>query len=214
MSIYATTIFLPSIAPPRIDLELNDTTYSSDDRLKIAEVEAAFEEFENELSLQLHRQISPVGKRLTAVPPGLDDLVSNTSNNMQRHGVSRGTLPSPLYSLTDGLHLDGELQELDLSSMTTLGSRSSGGRLPRRVGGTRLPTYTPSAPTMRRNSYTVGASVDAFSNLLGEFATASSAESRVAVSVLDPVGGSSLAPANEDMSNSGTQEEGGDTEAS
>ncbi|TGZ64300.1 hypothetical protein CRM22_006427 [Opisthorchis felineus] len=61
MSIYATTIFLPPIAPPRIDLELNDTTYSSDDRLKIAEVEAAFEEFENELSLQV-RPVVPGGQ--------------------------------------------------------------------------------------------------------------------------------------------------------
>lgn len=140
MPLFNTSFFILPVLPPSVDAELCDNLTVSDDRVKIAEAEAAFEEFEAKLSAQLYRHLSPPGRRLQSFPSSVDDLVATTGCRTQRPTAGRGNVQSPLYSIVNSLNLDSDLNDMDLSSTAALGSRASGSRLPRRVVTSRLST--------------------------------------------------------------------------
>lgn len=162
MPFYNSVLFAPQIDLATRDSEYSEILACNDDRSKIAEVEAAFEEFESDLAIQLYRHISPIGKRSIPFPSGLDDFGSNTSTNLHQSGVTRTNLLSPLSNLNDSLNLDTGPHEFDVT--TPLSVRTSGSRLPRRVVGFRTPStamnanFTPSFPITRPNGRTVVAS--------------------------------------------------------
>ncbi|KAA3674789.1 uncharacterized protein DEA37_0001741 [Paragonimus westermani] len=140
MPLFNTVLFTPHIDLPTKDAEFSEVVACYDDRSKVAEVEAAFEEFESDLAVQLYRHISPIGKRTIPFPSGLDDFGSNTSNNLHQSAVTRTNLPSPLSNLNDSLNLDAGMHDFEMANTTPLSMRTSGSRLPRRIVGLRTPT--------------------------------------------------------------------------
>lgn len=144
MPVYSSTL-IPPLVPPRVDADFPDLSTSKDDRIKIAEVEAAFEKFENELSTQCCHNIIPIGKRMAAFSSGSEDFVLPGTCHITRTGPIRGTLSSPYY-INDSLTLDSDMNDLDFSNSIPLSSRTSGSRLPRRVVAPRSAAAFPAVP--------------------------------------------------------------------
>ncbi|CAL8100510.1 unnamed protein product [Calicophoron daubneyi] len=150
MHLYNPAFYFPTIQPPRIDFEIPDPTVSGDDRVKISEVEAAFEELENELSAQVCQQLSPIGKGVGSFATAVEEFITpGTSNSLQRPSAPTRTAPvhSPLFTMGDSFNLTGETSGLDLLDNTPpMGSsRMSYSRLPRRVVGSRMTSTTTTA---------------------------------------------------------------------
>ncbi|TPP59733.1 hypothetical protein FGIG_06508 [Fasciola gigantica] len=150
MYIYNPSLFIAPIQPPQVGPEIAEP---SDDRSEVAEVEAVYESFEEDLTTQICRQISPFGKCVT-LSNTVEAFSVGANNTSQRPTAPRGSFHSPLFSFGDSLNLDNELHHLLLSNTRTPESiRSSGSRLPRRIVGSRTMNTTQSPPSqlIRRN---------------------------------------------------------------
>ncbi|THD21541.1 hypothetical protein D915_007355 [Fasciola hepatica] len=150
MYIYNPSLFIAPIQPPQVGPE---NAEPSDDRSEVAEVEAVYESFEEDLTTQICRQISPFGKCVT-LSNTVEAFSVGANNTSQRPTAPRGSFHSPLFSFGDSLNLDNELHHLLLSNTRTPESiRSSGSRLPHRIVGSRTMNTTQSPPSqlIRRN---------------------------------------------------------------
>ncbi|VDP91191.1 unnamed protein product, partial [Echinostoma caproni] len=137
------------VQPPQVGPE---TSEPSDDRIEVAEVEAAFESFEEELMVQVCRQISPLGKCVILSNTSVA-FTNTTTNTSQRPPAPRGSFHSPLFSFGDSINVDSEVHQLILSNNHTPDSvRASGSRLPRRIVVPRTvnATQSPSSQLIRR----------------------------------------------------------------